>query len=213
MVLKEVNIADIKPSKYNPPMRTNTSAGIKGLREDIKQRGLIEPLTVDRDMTLINGHRRFRCIVELNWKKVSVIQHDIEQKTSDEYFLSTNEHTLKMNGAQFLWRYLNDALIPQAYLKKYILPLEAWMGKKHALTLFRELIRRDMSPATIYVLMNLYRSHTGETTQFQMRKLCHYTLNIEAPFRIKTAMYNFIPKKVLNDAIHSGSKLKPKYTI
>ena len=89
MKLITMNVASIIPSEYNPPVRTDASACIDGLREDIKQRGLIEPLTIDKNNVLINGHRRFRCIIELNWKKVSVIQHNIEQKTTDDYFLAT----------------------------------------------------------------------------------------------------------------------------
>ena len=206
-----MNVSTIKPSIYNPPSRTVGNSSIDGLREDIKQRGLIEPLTVDKNNVLINGHRRFRCIVELNWKTVSVIQHDIEQKVTDEYFLATNEHTLRMNGAQYLWRYMNNSVIPDRYLNNYIKPLENWMGKKAAWGMFRVLIKRNSSPASIHTVMNLYRLYTGQNTQVQMKKFAHYMLNVESIMKTKHAMYNFIPKKQLIKCVENRKKLQPIY--
>ena len=211
MKLKHIHISTIKPSIYNPPVRTNSGAGIAGLREDIKQRGLIEPLTIDKNNVLINGHRRFRCIVELNWKKVSVIQHDVEQTVTDEYFNATNEHTLMMNGAQYLWRYMNKAVIPVKYLNKYIKPLEKWLGKKAAWGIFRELIKRNLSPAGIHTVMKLYREYTGLSTQTQMKKLVYYMLFVESIMKTKHAMYNFIPKKQLIKCIEDRKQLQPVY--
>jgi hypothetical protein len=211
MELKSVNISSIKPSVYNPPVRTTSSSSITGLREDIKQRGLIEPLTIDKNNVLINGHRRFRCIVELNWKKVNVIQHDIEQTVTDEYFLSTNEHTLRMNGAQYLWRYMNKAIIPEKYLERYIKPLEKWLGKKAAWGIFRELIKRNLSPAGIHTVMRLYRDYTGRSTQLQMKKFVYYMLYVESIMKTKHAMYNFIPKKQLIKCVENRKKLQPTY--
>jgi len=211
MKLKSVNISSIKPSIYNPPIRTEVKSGIASLREDIKQRGLIEPLTIDKHNVLINGHRRFRCIVELNWKKVNVIQHNIEQTVTDEYFLSTNEHTLKMNGAQYLWRYMNKAIIPNKYLNRYIKPLEQWLGKKAAWGTFRELIERNLSPASIHTVMRYYRDYTGQNTQTQMKKLVYYMLFVESIMKTKHAMYNLIPKKQLIQCVQGRKKLKPVY--
>ena len=211
MELKSVNISVIKPSIYNPPIRTTSSSSIAGLREDIKQRGLIEPLTIDKNNVLINGHRRFRCVVELNWKKVNVIQHNIEQTVTDEYFLSTNEHTLRMNGAQYLWRYMNKAIIPEQYLNKYIKPLEQWLGKKAAWGIFRELIKRNLSPASIHTVMKLYRDYTAQSTQVQMKKFAYYMLNVESIMKTKHAMYNFIPKKLLIKCVENRKKLETVY--
>ena len=211
MKLKSVNISSIIPSIYNPPIRTTSSSSISGLREDIKQRGLIEPLTIDKNNVLINGHRRLRCIVELNWKKVNVIQHNIEQTTTDEYFNATNEYTQRMNGAQYLWRYMNKAVVPITYLNKYIKPLEQWLGKKAAWGIFRELIKRNSSPASIHTVMSLYRDYTGLNTQTQMKKLVYYMLFVESIMKTKHAMYNFIPKKQLIKCVENRKQLKPVY--
>ena len=211
MKLITMNVASIIPSEYNPPVRTDASACIDGLREDIKQRGLIEPLTIDKNNVLINGHRRFRCIIELNWKKVSVIQHNIEQKTTDDYFLATNEHTLRMSGAQYLWRYMHESVIPDKYLKTNIAPLELWMGKKAAWGMFRVLIQRNISPASICTVMGFYRRYTGQNTQVQMKKVAHGMLNVESIMKTKHSMYNFIPKAQLVKCVNGGKKLQPLY--
>ena len=211
MKLKEIKVSSINPSIYNPPSRTVANRSIDGLREDIKERGLIEPLTIDKNNVIINGHRRFRCILELNWKKVNVIQHQIEQKTTDSFFLATNEHTLRMNGAQYLWRYMNKASIPEKYLNLYIKPLETWFGKKAAWGLFRLLIERNTSPASIHTVMKMYRDYTGQSTQVQMKKFAYYMLNVESIMKTKHAMYNFIPKRQLIGCIEKRKKLKALY--
>ena len=211
MKLKEISVSSINPSIYNPPSRTVANRSIDGLREDIKEKGLIEPLTIDKNNVIINGHRRFRCVLELNWKKVNVIQHNIEQKTTDAFFLSTNEHTLRMNGAQYLWRYMNKASIPEKYLNNYIKPLEAWLGKRAAWGLFRLLIQRNTSPASIHTVMKLYRNYTGQGTQLQMKKFAYYMLNVESIMKTKHAMYNFIPKEHLIDCVENREKFKPLY--
>ena len=211
MKLKEISVSSINPSIYNPPSRTVANRSIDGLREDIKEKGLIEPLTIDKNNVIINGHRRFRCVLELNWKKVNVIQHNIEQKTTDAFFLATNEHTLRMNGAQYLWRYMNKASIPEKYLNNYIKPLEDWLGKRAAWGLFRLLIQRNTSPASIHTVMRLYRDYTGQSTQLQMKKFAYYMLNVESIMKTKHAMYNFIPKKQLIDCVDNREKFKTLY--
>ena len=211
MKLRTIEVSKINPSIFNPPSRTVGNSSLDGLRKDIQDRGLIEPITIDKNNVIINGHRRFRCVLDLDWKKVKVIQHDIEQKASDAFFLATNEHTLRMNGAQYLWRYMNKASIPAKYLNMYIKPLEEWLGKKGAWGLFRILIDRNTSPASMHTVMKWYRDYTGQETKIQMKKLAYYLLNVETFMKTKHAMYNFIPKKHLIDCVENRKKLKASY--
>ena len=129
----------------------------------------------------------------------------------DDYFLATNEHTLRMSGAQYLWRYMHESVIPDKYLKVNIAPLELWMGKKAAWGMFRVLIQRNISPASICTVMGFYRRYTGQNTQVQMKKVAHYMLNVESIMKTKHSMYNFIPKAQLVKCVNGGKKLQPLY--
>src|ERR1041384_4316056 len=43
-----------------------------GLRDSIKQHGLLHPLVVNRQLHLISGERRLRVCKELEWKEIPV---------------------------------------------------------------------------------------------------------------------------------------------
>ena len=67
----EVEIELIKPSPYQPRLIFN----VEGLKEEIKNDGLISELVVrkqDKNYELIDGERRLKAVKQLGWKKVPV---------------------------------------------------------------------------------------------------------------------------------------------
>ena len=71
--VKESNIQTIEFSdiKINSNIRTNY-ADIKELTDNIKVNGLIQPLLLTNDNYLIDGHRRYKALFNLNIKEVKV---------------------------------------------------------------------------------------------------------------------------------------------
>ena len=72
MEFREVTIARIKESKYNPSIRTDRGhKDFISLRSNINEHGLITPVSLGvgkKDMLLVAGHRRLNCYKDLGKK-------------------------------------------------------------------------------------------------------------------------------------------------
>ena len=116
-------VSDLKPSPLNPPQRKRNVAK---LAKSIKQvGGLLQPIVVASNKTIIDGHRRLMACKILGLENVPIIIHNSSSsKEYDSLFVQTNEHTQLMNGNQYLWRYMNGADVPN-----YHLPRIKWLEK------------------------------------------------------------------------------------
>ena len=87
------DLVDLKPNKLNYQIYENTLFVADDLLEDIKKNGLLEPLVVNSDNTIISGHRRFVVLQKLEMKKVQcrVIDYDDE----DLMLISYNKQRVK----------------------------------------------------------------------------------------------------------------------
>jgi len=65
MNLQTITLDKLLPAEYNP--RTITKDEFEGLKTSIKTFGQQENLIVNKDMTIISGHQRFRAMVSLGW--------------------------------------------------------------------------------------------------------------------------------------------------
>jgi len=209
MEYREVSLETIKPSEYNPPIRT--IKGINSLKNNIAANGLLQPLLVDKELTIIDGHRRRECLMQLGITEVAIIQikDDINH---DDLFLATCADTMSLNGNQHLWRYMEGMKVPDTHYKK-IKDIEKWIGVTRAHGMFNRIIEDGKSHSTYHYVMNLYRDYTGRTSKKEMTKLVYYMLNIEAPTRVKVAMLNFIPAQTLKDCIDGKQLIALSFTI
>tara|TARA_Y100000034_G_scaffold28621_1_gene34416 strand:- start:834 stop:1469 length:636 start_codon:yes stop_codon:yes gene_type:complete len=203
MKYQEVLLSEIKPSSFNPPIRT--AKGINGLKNNIENNGLLQPILVDKNMIIIDGHRRRECLIQLGIEEVAIIQTE-ENIKHDDLFIATCSDTLSLNGNQHLWRYMEGMQVPDAHYKR-IKDIEKWLGVTRAHGLFRNLIEDGKSHSTYHYAMQLYREYTGRKTKKQMSELVYYMLNIDAPTRVKVAILNFIPINILIDSVESKKKI------
>lgn len=71
-----------------PPL---TKGGFKLLQESIIEVGLYEPIVINQDKILLDGHHRFKVIQELGWSKIPVerkyFENDVDEKI---YVIETN---------------------------------------------------------------------------------------------------------------------------
>ena len=118
MKFEVVPVAKLKPSKYNPPDRVES--GIGSLMTNVKKNmecteyGLLAPIVVANDYTIIDGHRRYTVAVNLGIKKVPVIKHNSsshELHIADGMWVSANNDTNMISGHQWLWRYMNGVSV------------------------------------------------------------------------------------------------------
>lgn len=81
--IKEIDINKIKTNNLNFYSITE----IDSLAENIKFNGLINPLQIKEDYTLLSGHRRLKALQKLGIKKVKVIIVNIANSVDEELFL------------------------------------------------------------------------------------------------------------------------------
>lgn len=70
MEIKNIKIKDLKKAEYNP--RTMSDEEIEKLKNSIKEFGLVEPVVVNKDLTIIGGHQR----VEAMDYKVAIVGNE-----------------------------------------------------------------------------------------------------------------------------------------
>ena len=89
MILKEVNLADIKPYNRNP--RDNREA-VQYVAESIRRFGYRNYIHVDRDLVIICGHTRYQALRQLNYSRATVaIDDDLTPEQVKAFRLADNK--------------------------------------------------------------------------------------------------------------------------
>lgn len=74
MDIQKINIQKLKPAKYNP--RIDLQPGDKEyqkIKKSIETFGYVEPIIVNKDMTVIGGHQRLKVLKELGYSEVECV--------------------------------------------------------------------------------------------------------------------------------------------
>ena len=113
MVFKTMLINKLMFNPKNPVIRTDTThLGFKSLVSNIRKNGLLTPIIVSSNGTVIDGNRRLTVLKHLGVKEAPVVMHNsTSHKVFDELFVSCNEDTMPINACQELERYLNGAKV------------------------------------------------------------------------------------------------------
>lgn len=82
-----VAISELVPASYNP--RKITEEELQKLSRSIEVNGFIEPVVVNRDMTIIGGHQRVKAAARLGYTEVPVVFVDLDK--DDEKALNDDE--------------------------------------------------------------------------------------------------------------------------
>jgi ParB family chromosome partitioning protein len=80
--LIEVKVSDVKPNPYQPRFKFDEKA-LAELKDSIREKGLIQPITVRRvnaHFELIAGERRLRAAIEVGLKKIPAYVMRVESK-------------------------------------------------------------------------------------------------------------------------------------
>jgi len=219
MKFEVVPVTKLKPSKYNPPDRVES--GISSLMNNVKKNmecteyGLLAPIVVANDYTIIDGHRRYTVAVNLGIKKVPVIKHNSsshELHIADGMWVSANNDTNMISGHQWLWRYMNGVSVAAKPLSR-IKTLEKWLGKRSATALFKKILARGQSANTYQFGMGRYRAYTGKTSVQHMKKVAYYLLNVETSYRVRCAIEEFIPVNVLIYCVETRQKIASDFRV
>lgn len=88
MEIKNIRIDNLKEAGYNP--RQMNAEDLEKLKYSVKEFGVVEPIVVNKDLTVIGGHQRLKVLQELDWKEVPCIILDLDKKREKLLNLALN---------------------------------------------------------------------------------------------------------------------------
>jgi len=208
MIFKTMLISKLKFNPLNPVIRTDdTHQGFKSLVTNIRKNGLLTPIIVASNGTVIDGNRRLTALNILGVKKAPVVMHNsTSHKVFDDLFVACNEDTMSINACQELERYLNGAKIKSTTLTAIKKVQE--VGGKRAL---RQIVNVGKSPITFSIALTQIRTYTGRTDRDFLRKTLKWMLTVGSAYRLKAAINEFIPVPRLMKAIETGTPLVSRW--
>ncbi len=87
--IEYVSIGKLKPAKYNP--RKITEEELEKLKTNIKEFGMVDPIVVNSDLTIIGGHQRFKACLDLGFREMPVVKVDLNKKQEKILNISLNK--------------------------------------------------------------------------------------------------------------------------
>lgn len=91
MNISNIPIGNLNPAVYNP--RRISREMLQSLKNNIKEFGLVDPVIVNKDMTIIGGHQRFKACLELGFKEVPCVVLDLSKSKEKALNLALNKIT------------------------------------------------------------------------------------------------------------------------
>ena len=92
--LKMLPVTVLKPAAYNP--RKKLKPGDKEyekIKNSIKEFGFADPLVVNADMTIVGGHQRLNCAVDLGYTEVPCAVVDVDKTREKALNIALNKIT------------------------------------------------------------------------------------------------------------------------
>jgi hypothetical protein len=100
MKIIEVKVELLKDAEYNP--RIMSEQEIERLKNSIRKFGMVEPLVVNKDYTIIGGHSRLKALKELDFKEVPCFVLDISKEDEKILNIALNKITGSWNDEKLI---------------------------------------------------------------------------------------------------------------
>ena len=208
MVFKTMLLSKLKFNPLNPVIRTDdTHGGFKSLVSNIRKNGLLSPIIIANNGTVIDGNRRLTALTILGVKKVPVVMHNsTSHERFDDLFVACNEDTMKINACQELERYLNGAKVKD--VTHYNIKKVEEIGGRRVL---RQIVNLGKSPITFSIALGQLRTYTGHKDKAFLKKALNWMLTVGSAYRLKASIADYIPVPRLVNAIETGTPLVAKW--
>ena len=109
--VQDINPEMLKPNPDNKIFNPLSGQDYERLKEDIRERGIIDPLICDKSFTLLTGHNRLRIALELGLKEIPVrkIKSELSPKDEEKFLVLDNLLRRQLKAKQ------KDSLISRFY--------------------------------------------------------------------------------------------------
>ena len=91
MKIEKIEINKLKPATYNP--RQISTKQYNDLKKSLSKFSLVEPIVVNKDMTVIGGHQRLKICKELKHKEIDCVVLDLSKEEERELNIRLNKNT------------------------------------------------------------------------------------------------------------------------
>lgn len=92
MNIKELNLYDLKPASYNPRKQLSPEdEEYKKISDSINNFGYVDPIIVNKDMTVIGGHQRLTVLKDLGFKVGDCVIVDIDKDKEKALNIALNK--------------------------------------------------------------------------------------------------------------------------
>jgi len=91
MNIEKIQINKLKPATYNP--RQISTKQYNDLKKSIEKFSLVDPIIINKDMTVIGGHQRLKICKELKYKVVECVVLDLSKEDERELNIRLNKNT------------------------------------------------------------------------------------------------------------------------
>lgn len=107
MQVKLLAIDSLKPAAFNPKSRSSPkSMKLQQLMRSIERIGLIYPIAVDKDMNVIDGHRRLAACSKLGWTDIPTLIIATDSLT--DAYAEVNANSCRPTGNETLQVWLKE---------------------------------------------------------------------------------------------------------
>ena len=89
MKIQEIELNKLKPATYNP--RQINKRQFNDLKVSIEKFGLIDPIIINKDFTVIGGHQRLKICEILKFKKVPCVVLELDKDQEKELNIRLNK--------------------------------------------------------------------------------------------------------------------------
>jgi len=89
MKIEKIKINKLKPAKYNP--RQISKKQYNDLKDSVVKFGLVDPIILNKDFTVIGGHQRLKVCKELKYKDIDCVILDLTKQEERELNIRLNK--------------------------------------------------------------------------------------------------------------------------
>jgi ParB-like chromosome segregation protein Spo0J len=91
MKIENKLITDLKPATYNP--RQISTKQYNDLKESVKRFGLVDPIIINKDNTVVGGHQRLKIAKELKYIDIECVVLNLSKAEERELNIRLNKNT------------------------------------------------------------------------------------------------------------------------
>ena len=89
MKIEKIDINKLQPASYNP--RQISTKQYKDLKESVNRFGVVDPIIINKDMTVIGGHQRLKVCKDLKHTEIDCVVLDLTKEEERELNIRLNK--------------------------------------------------------------------------------------------------------------------------